>query len=218
MIGTVSNSLTVVRWGGRNRKHESLWVCRCVCGAFVTIRQSLITGRGYRQKSCGCVFRAESSFRMKRRPANFRHGMKSTVEYETWTRMRGRCRNPRSPDFSDYGGRGIQVSPAWETFEAFYRDMGPRPSTAHSLDRIDVDGNYEPGNCRWATKTEQAINRRNVIMVEIDGQKRCLKEWSTHYGLTYRTVHLRVQRYGWDPVRALTTPFRPLRRNHAPRI
>jgi hypothetical protein len=85
---------------------------------------------------------------------------RDTPEYQAWYQMRRRCQNPKVKDFVDYGGRGITICEAWESFDVFLRDMGPKPSPSHSLNRIDNDGNYEPNNCHWATPKEQAVNRR----------------------------------------------------------
>lgn len=88
------------------------------------------------------------------------HGMTKTPEYRAWASMRQRCANPKSARYDNYGGRGISVCDRWQSFEAFFADMGPRPTSEHSIDRIDNDGNYEPGNCHWATRSEQQQNKR----------------------------------------------------------
>lgn len=131
-------------------------ICRCVCGNEVTVFLSNL--RRGQTKSCGCLRREiTSSNRMT-------HGEtigKMSSEYATWKSMRARCQNPNDNDFQYYGGRGINVCRRWQKFENFLADMGRRPSPELSIDRINNDGDYEPGNCRWATPTEQSRNRRS---------------------------------------------------------
>jgi hypothetical protein len=114
--------------------------------------------------------------------------------YRTWIGMRTRCNNPNTPYYVNYGGRGIKVCPEWESFDAFLRDMGERPSSDHSLHRIDNDGNYEPGNCKWAIETEQQRNKRNNHYIEIDGKRRSLTEVAEAAGLKPNTLLYRLKR------------------------
>ncbi len=129
--------------------------CQCVCGfigAFVPYNL-----RKGASKSCGCRSRKVAGDRMRT------HGMTGTAEYRAWKAMRARCANPNEQYFYLYGGRGITVCERWNEFSNFWEDMGPRPSPRHSVDRIDVNGTYEPGNCRWATAQEQRLNQRRTI-------------------------------------------------------
>lgn len=139
-----------------------------------------------------------------------RHGMNKSPEHQAWVHMRQRCTNSRRKDFKHYGGRGISVCARWiESFTNFYADVGQRPSSAHSLDRWpDVNGNYEPGNVRWATKQEQIDNTRVVLMVTINGDTKSISAWEREMGLPKGMVRSREVR-GWTIEEAIITPSTP---------
>lgn len=144
------------------------WKCRCDCGKTVTVSGSNLRRR--RAQSCGCLSRERSAEAMRLQFTTHGHtvgkriGRPWSSEYAAWASMIQRCTNPKASGWSYYGGRGVSVCPEWKSsFEAFYKHMGRKPSKSHSLDRIDVNGNYEPGNVRWATKKEQRANRRDSL-------------------------------------------------------
>ena len=165
---------------------RTYWLCQCDCG-----QQSTVTGTHLRTGhtlSCGC--RQE---RLKRKGFNRSHGLREAPEYKVWADMRQRCRNPRNKRYAQYGGRGITVCTQWETsFTAFLADVGPRPSLQHTLDRIDPNGNYEPGNCRWATASEQANNRQSTQFYEAFGRRRTCAQWAAEMNIPYKTLHQRL--------------------------
>ena len=125
------------------------------------------------------------------------HGQSGTREFATWTDIQTRCHNPNATSYCDYGGRGIQVCDRWRSsFSNFLADMGRRPSNDHSIERDDVNGNYEPINCRWATSAEQGRNKRNTRMVEINGTTKRLQDWAKESGLLPQTLHIRLRQGG----------------------
>lgn len=126
--------------------------------------------------------------------------------------MRRRCEDPREPAFKHYGARGISVCPEWrDSFQAFVADVGPRPSASYSLDRYpNNDGNYEPGNVRWATQSQQMRNFRDNKIVNIDGDRMSLAEACERRGAQYRVVYDRL-RHGWPLDEAMTTPVATIR-------
>lgn len=151
--------LTVLRRSG-NLGGKPAWECECDCGAVKRIRGSDLRRRA--TLSCGCL-RLDRALAKIEKHGHARRGNKRP-EYNVWLAMRSRCRNPANKDFHHYGGRGIRVCDSWANdYQAFARDMGPRPSDRHTIDRIDVDGDYAPGNCRWATWSQQRRNTREYI-------------------------------------------------------
>ena len=143
--------LTVIeRSFEKNIVRRVSWRCVCKCG-----KETIVLGsnlKGGHVKSCGCL---------NYKPKNLKHGMRYSSEYNSWRGMKKRCYQQSHKSFINYGGRGIKVCDRWlNSFENFYEDMGNKPSLKHSIDRIDVNGDYEPNNCRWATHSEQNLNKR----------------------------------------------------------
>ena len=174
------------------------WNCTCDCGWGTTVLASHL--RSGATASCGCQRKAGLTRRT--------HGMRHSPEYAAWSGLRARCLNPRNTAYPNYGGRGITFCPAWQSFERFYADMGPRPSPEHSLDRIDNDGPYSADNCRWATRTEQNRNRRIMPRYQHDGLSLTLPEWAERTNIPLITLKYRLNLRGWPLARALTQPLR----------
>lgn len=138
-----------------------------------------------------------------------KHGMAHTPIYRLWRAMHNRCKNPNVAAYPDYGGRGIVVCERWQEFENFFADMGERPE-GMSLDRIDNDGPYSPENCRWATRFEQAHNKRNLHLVTAFGRTQTISDWSRETGVKLGTIWQRLAS-GWAPETAVTSPPVPHR-------
>jgi hypothetical protein len=155
---------------------------------------------------------------VKTRPAdarNWKHGYADTPIYKVWQMMRDRCENPESSNYENYGGRGIKVCERWQSFLTFLADMGERPSDAHSIEREDNDGNYEPGNCVWATRDQQNNNSRNCHTLTHDGMIDTLTGWAKRLGCKAALLINRVHK-GWSTAEVLAPPFvmtRPKRKS-----
>lgn len=177
------------------------WNCLCSCGI---IRQVLpATLVGGESRSCGCGQRQSAARRMTKHGAHDASG-RSTREYAAWRAAKNRCANPRNRSYPHYGGRGITMCEAWLKYENFLSDMGKCPPGL-TLDRIDNNGNYEPGNCRWASVSAQANNRRTNRILHHEGLSLTVSQWSARTGISTARIIQRIKK-GWSTQRALETP------------
>jgi hypothetical protein len=203
LVGQKFGRLTVIERAENNKHRHPRWACECACGKHVVVVASSLTNG--LSKSCGCLHHESVAAR------NRKHGHavkgRSSATYRSWMAMRSRCKYPSQPHYKDYGGRGITTCERWETFENFLADMGPRPSSKHSIDRINPEGNYEPTNCRWATSREQSNNRRSNRLITAWGRTRTIAKWAREVGIARKTIAYRLLR-GWKPEDALTRPPR----------
>lgn len=203
LLGQTFGRLTVTKDLGRHPQGRSYWECVCSCP-----KQTVMRVKGYwltsgNTQSCGCL-RAENST-----AARFVHGMTSSSAYGTWRSMMERCYAPDYSNYENYGGRGIQVCDRWHDPRSFLEDMGEPPSDAHTLDRIDVNGHYEPQNCRWATPKQQARNRRNNRLLTWRGKTQCVAAWAEELGIPYEALRMRLARPTSTIEKALSRPYTP---------
>lgn len=172
-----------------NDKLNVMWECVCDCGSVIKTRGTALRS-GWTQ-SCGC-YRVDQ---LNKKLA--KHSMCKTPEHTAWTSMKCRCYAPKTVRYKDYGGRGITVCDRWrDSFNNFFEDMGKRPSPIHSLDRIDVNGNYEPTNCRWATQIEQSSNTRRNVFITHNGKTDTLSGWARTLGISSNIFYPNYKKYG----------------------
>jgi hypothetical protein len=182
---------------------KPIYKCICDCGNTTEFTAYNIA----RTHSCGC-YRAEVG------KNNKTHGQSGTAvtrtkAYAVWTNMKSRCSNPKSSHYGYYGGRGIKVSDEWQSFENFYRDMGDVPDEM-TLERIDVDGNYEASNCKWASIMDQAKNKSNNMFLDLGHEKIHLMEASRRYPVKMQTIWARIKTFGWTDRQAVGLDAKPL--------
>ena len=197
MTGQKFGRLTVINEAGRSKCCKALWLCVCSCGG-----NKVVLGRNLKKgttKSCGCLRKEISKVKATT------HGLSNSRTYSIWANLIQRCCNKKDKDYCNYGGRGISVCGRWlDSFNNFLEDMG-MPPRGGSIDRLNNNGNYEPGNCRWTTRKEQARNRRTNKLITYKGKTRPIVEWSEEVGINRNTLLDRINR-GWSVERALTEP------------
>lgn len=196
ITGQVYGKLKAIRYTGKN------WEFLCQCGN-TTFSTSYKVRSGH-TKSCGCA-RSEAN-------AGFKHGMAYSDENKVWCGIKTRCFNPNRKDWKNYGGRGISMCERWlHNFEAFFEDMGRRPSKNHSIERKDNSGDYTPENCIWTTSYVQGQNKRNNCKLTVGGITKKLKEWSKQTGIGFTTLQQRICK-GWTPEEVVGVPLNRHRR------
>jgi hypothetical protein len=158
-----------------NGQQKTIWKMLCDCGKEYSAAAGDI--QSGRSTSCGCYQKRLAKF------ANTTHNQRGHELYESWFGMIERCRNPKNHKYHRYGARGIKVCEEWKSFENFLRDMSPRPSKSHTLDRINNDGDYEPSNCRWATAAQQSRNTGSNVWIEINGERMIQEDWCRRFGI-----------------------------------
>jgi hypothetical protein len=201
LTGQRYGRLTVVSRAPNGSAGQARWHCRCDCGETAVVWGSSL--RSGNTQSCGCLQRERAS------QSNSRHHMSASPEYVSYRRMLQRCYFPGSNRWDRYGGRGIEVCERWRGdhgFENFLADMGPKPHPRLTLERVDNDGNYDPGNCVWATYRRQALNSSKTRFVEYEGRKQALADLCDRFGIGIYTVVYRINKRHMTVHDALTVP------------
>jgi hypothetical protein len=178
--------LVAVSYSGKDKRNNVRWLYRCDCGnEHVTSASSVRNGY---TTSCGCYQKELAAINGRTYDGSHHvtHGLRHSPEYRVWANMIARCERPSTDRYQEYGGRGIKVCEEWRnSFETFFAYLGAKPSPSHSIERIDVNGNYAPGNVRWATRAEQMRNRRSNVFVVYRGQKMIFKDACKLAGVNY---------------------------------
>ena len=199
--------LTVVERAENAKGRHPRWKCQCECGNIAIIDSASL--KGGITKSCGCLLKEILS------KTKFVHGMCKSPEYKTWECMKERCYNITNTAYKDYGGRGIKILPKWKNnFMAFFNYIGPKPSKKHSIDRIDNNAGYFPGNVKWSTQREQTNNTRRSHFIVINEWKLTIAQWARFVGINPLTLCTRIHR-GWPVVKAVFYPVKHPTSSHS---
>lgn len=207
LVGMKFGRLTVMdRESPKSKKAKGLWVCKCECGNVIKVNTSDL--KSGNTTSCGC--KRKETLRQLRT----KHGESNTRLYNVWSDMKKRCYNTKNVDYKNYGGRGISVCDEWMDFQNFYDwaiangydETAPRGQC--TIDRINVDGNYEPKNCRWVDRYIQMNNKRNNRILTYNGESHTLAEWCEIVNIPYNCLKSRLNKLHWSVEKTLTTPTR----------
>ena len=212
LTGKHFGRLTVIRDTGQSRHESALWLCICDHGnADIPPTKVIVRSHNLRAgktKSCGC-WQKESRVKV-----GVTHGLCHHPIYFLWQGIKDRCLNSNDDGYHNYGGRGITVCKAWLDFVTFYEWASTHGYQKDlTIERIDVNGNYEPDNCRFATRKEQSMNKRNSWLIPWRGERKHVEEWAEITGINKITIRQRIRRYGWSIDKALTTPPLPVGRH-----
>lgn len=173
--------------------------CKCDCGASHSVKSHCLTNGDTR--SCGCLQRELFGARFRT------HGDTKSTEHRSWNSAKNRCFNSKNAEFRNYGKRGITMCSKWvKSYSAFLKDMGRKPTPKHSLERIDVNGNYEPSNCCWATQKQQCNNKRNNRLLTFMGRTQNIQRWSEELGISKSVIWARLDDLDWTVEKTLSTP------------
>lgn len=190
LTGQRFGRLTVIERVGTTKARNAIWLCKCDCGNETKVNGGNLTSNSI--KSCGCLRQEQLKT----------HGLSYSNLYPIWISMKDRCFNPNNKEYHCYGGRGISICDEWKNnFENFYtwaKDNGYDENAKYgecTIDRIDVNGNYEPSNCRWITMKEQQRNRRDNHLLTYDSETRCVSEWAEILGVNYGTFKSRIKNW-----------------------
>ena len=204
LTGKKFGRLTVMSRAKNSKGGKARWLCRCECGNECIVHSSSL--KSGNTKSCGCIRREVSHDKA------VTHGMSKTPLFAVWWAMLSRCNNPNNHSYKNYGARGIKVCDEWLNPSKFFDWAAENGySSGLTIERIDVNKGYGPDNCKWIPKDEQARNKTNNRMIEINCERKCLAQWCEEYNVDYFMVHQRICKLGWSPEKALTTPKKKLK-------
>jgi hypothetical protein len=196
ITGRVFSRLTVLSSAGQDKNHNSMWNCICTCGTQIVVQGNRLQRNHTR--SCGCLLFDKNRDRLTTHGAT--RNDTSSPTYNTWVNMHQRCSNPNLPKWKNYGGRGITVCERWQDFAYFLADMGEKPE-GKTIERVDNDAGYYPGNCVWADNRTQSRNKQDTIFITINGERRPLVAVCEEYGVSYQRA--------WERHKSGTRPLTP---------
>lgn len=198
-------------------KSRIYWICRCECGMVKEFRDDRLDGN--HTMSCGCLQRERASEANKGRKDGIKHGDSRERIHNIWYLIKFRCEDPTCPHYNRYGGRGIKMCEEWSNgIDGYFNFKNWSMKNGYSddltVDRIDNDGDYSPGNCRWVDTYVQGNNKRNNVLIEYEGRTQSLSQWARELDVPMRSLYNRIRVLGWDTERAFTKPYRKSNRNN----